>query len=495
MNFIFSSKPNFSENANFIFLITEDFATKKLCKEGCKCNTSRCFSGKENETLLNVNPLTGQISVLYGLGDESKLNSVKLEKIGNKLFNFVKGQKFEKIAIAFNGKLDCHGVLDYTDKPEYLLSIINGMQLTDYSFDKYKTKKDDDKRKLKDVFVFTESKTIEKEFKELEIIKNNVFLCRDLVNEPANELNPEVYADFCKTLSSTGLEIKVLDEDEMQKLGMGCILAVGQGSAMQSKLVVLKWKGKKSNENDIAFIGKGITFDSGGMDLKPSNAMEDMKTDMAGSAVVVSTMKLLAERKAKVNAIGVIPLVENMLSGSATKPADIVKSLSGQTVEILNTDAEGRLILADALYYAETEFKPKTMIDLATLTGAICVALGEKYAGIFTNNDDLASEIAEASKNTGECSWRMPLEGEGEYFDKMMDSDIADVKNISQSRFGGSITAGEFLQRFINKHNKWAHIDIAGTAFLTKENFFVKKDATGYGVRLLNDLIKNHYEK
>ena len=493
MKFIFSDKPNFAENANIIFLMTEDFAKTKLCKEGCKCSVSICFSGKENETYLTVNPLTGQISVLYGLGDENKLNPVKLEKIGNKLYDFAKAQKFEKIILVFNGKLDCHGVLDYTDKPEYLLNIINGMQLTDYSFDKYKTKKKEDENELKEVFVLTESKTIEKSFKELELVKQNVFFCRDLVNEPANELNPNTYSELCKNIK--GAEVEILDDKELKKLGMNCILAVGQGSEIKPKLVVLKYKGNKSEKIDIAIVGKGITFDSGGIDIKPDNAMYDMKCDMAGSAVAVSTIKLLSERKAKVNAVAVVPLVENMPSGSAIKPADIVKSLSGQTVEILHTDAEGRLILADALYYAETRFKPTTIIDLATLTGAICVALGEKYAGIFTNNDDLANEIAEASKNTGECSWRMPLEGEGEYFDEMMDSDVADVKNISGIRFGGAITAGEFLQRFINKHNKWAHIDIAGTAFITKENFFVKKDATGYGVRLLNDLIKNHYEK
>ena len=493
MKFIFSDKPNFAENANIIFLMTEDFAKTKLCKEGCKCSVSRCFSGKENETHLTVNPLTGQISVLYGLGDENKLNPVKLEKIGNKLFDFAKTQKFEKIILVFNGKLDCHGVLDYTDKPEYLLSIINGIQLTDYSFDKYKTKKKEDKKELKEVFVLTESKTIEKSFKELELVKQNVFFCRDLVNEPANELNPNTYSELCKNIK--GVEVEILDDKELKKLGMNCILAVGQGSEIKPKLVVLKYKGNKSEKIDIAIVGKGITFDSGGIDIKSDDEMYDMKCDMAGSAVAVSTIKLLSERKAKVNAIAVVPLVENMPSGSAIKPADVVKSLSGQTVEILHTDAEGRVILADALYYAETRFKPTTIIDLATLTGAICVALGEKYAGIFTNNDDLANEIAEASKNTGEYSWRMPLEDEGEYFDEMMDSDVADVKNISEGVLGGAITASEFLQRFINKHNKWAHIDIAGTAFIKKENFFVKKDATGYGVRLLNDLIKNHYEK
>lgn len=493
MKFIFDSKPNFAENANIIFLMTEEFAKTKLCKEGCKCSINKCFSGKENETHLTVNPLTGQISVLYGLGDENKLNSVKLEKIGNKLYDFVKLQKFEKILVIFNGKLDCHGVLDYTDKPEFLLSILNGMQLTDYNFEKYKTKKDEIKRELEEVFVLTESKTIGKEFKELELIKENVFFCRNLVNEPSNELNPETYSELCRNLK--GIEVNVLDDKELKKLGMNCILAVGKGSDVKPKLVVLKYSGNKSEKIDVAIVGKGVTFDSGGIDIKPDDAMYDMKCDMAGSAVAVSTIKLLAERKAKVNVVAVIPLVENMPSGSAIKPADVVKSLSGQTVEILHTDAEGRLILADALYYAETMFKPSTLIDLATLTGAICVALGEKNAGVFTNSDDLAEEIAEASRNTGEGSWRMPLDEEGEYFDKMMDSDVADVKNISGIRYGGSTTAAQFLQRFINKHKKWAHIDIAGTAFITKENFFVKKDATGYGVRLLNDLIKNHYEK
>jgi leucyl aminopeptidase len=295
-----------------------------------------------------------------------------------------------------------------------------------------------------------------------------------------------------KEFEKLGVEIEVLDEKQLKKLGAGALLSVGQGSANPSYLVSLKYNGG-GKEAPIAFVGKGVCFDSGGLSLKPSASME-MKCDMSGSAVVVSLIKCLAERKAKVNAVGVVALVENMPSGTATRIQDIVKSMSGQTIEILNTDAEGRMILADALYYTITKFKPQTVIDLATLTGAICISLGERYAGLFTNNDDLQKELQEASRAVQEPVWRMPLNEIGVGYDKLIDSDWADMKNIG-GRDAGSITAAQFLQRFINNHTKWAHLDIAATAYVSKSIYFVDKGATGWGVRLLNNLVKNSYEK
>jgi leucyl aminopeptidase len=272
---------------------------------------------------------------------------------------------------------------------------------------------------------------------------------------------------------------------------MGALLGVGQGSARPPRLVVMEWKGAKAkNAQPVAFIGKGVTFDTGGISIKPADGMWDMKWDMAGAAVVIGLMKALAGRKAKVNAVGVVGLVENMPSGAAQRPGDIVTSISGQTIEVLNTDAEGRLVLADALWYCQDRFKPKFMIDLATLTGAIIIALGHENAGLFSNNDELANRIVAAGKAVGEPVWRLPL---GEAYDKLMDSDAADIKNISGSRDAGSITAAQFLQRFVNAV-PWAHLDIAGTAWSKKDAPTVPKGATGFGLRLLDRLVADYYE-
>jgi leucyl aminopeptidase len=278
----------------------------------------------------------------------------------------------------------------------------------------------------------------------------------------------------------------------MEKLKMGSLLGVGQGSNYESKLVVLKYYGAKNKKDQpIAFVGKGVTFDTGGISIKPAQNMEDMKTDMAGSAVVVGLMKLLAARKAKVNAVGVVGLVENMPSGTAQKPGDVVRSMSGQTIEVVNTDAEGRLVLADALHYTNTRFKPKFIVDLATLTGAIVVALADVHAGLFSNDDSLSKQLEEAGKKTGEKVWRLPV---GEEYDEMINSDIADMKNVGNGRGAGSITAAQFLKRFIDK-TKWAHLDIAGVAWRGKGDPLAVKGATGFGVRLLNQLVIDNYEK
>ena len=477
------------------------FLTKDYCENNFHfLNTQYDFKAEYNEKII-FNDENNKISVAIGLGDDNDLSVNNLEYLGNSLLKYLENNKFKYATIFYNSNTKNINK-NFENK---IFKIITGLELSSYNFNKYllPEKQKEKSIKIKNIdFIVENTESIKKKYNDFLIVKENVFLCRNLVNEPSNVINPDTYSEICKQLVEYGLEVTILGEEEMAKLGMNSLLAVGQGSNYESKLVILKWKGLDNFENPVAFVGKGITFDSGGISIKPDDAMYDMKCDMAGSAVVVSTLKLLAQRKAKVNAVGVIALVENMPSGSAVKPGDIVESMSKQTIEILHTDAEGRLILADSLYYTVTNFNPIMIIDLATLTGACCVALGSANAGIFTNSNELADEINKSSKDTGENSWRMPLVEFGGTYDKMIDSDIADVKNISGVRLAGAITAAQFLQRFINKHKKWAHIDIAGTAFLTSAELYSAKNiytvdngATGYGVRLLNNLIMNNYEQ
>jgi leucyl aminopeptidase len=310
------------------------------------------------------------------------------------------------------------------------------------------------------------------------------------VNEPPNVLTPETFARRAKELKDVGVEVEILGEKELKKIGMRALLGVGQGSHNESQVVIMRWNGAKdAKAQPIAFIGKGVTFDTGGISIKPAGGMEDMKGDMAGAACVVGLMHALAARKAKANVIGAIGLVENMPDGKAQRPGDIVTSLSGQTIEIINTDAEGRLVLADVLWHIQAEFKPAFMINLATLTGAIMVALGQERAGLFSNDDELAARLHAAGEATGDLVWRMPL---GKAYDKMIDSKFADMKNTG-GRFGGSITAAQFLQRFVNKV-PWAHLDIAGTAMGSPQSEINKGWSSGFGVRLLDRLVADHYE-
>ncbi|MDC3138962.1 leucyl aminopeptidase, partial [Candidatus Pelagibacter sp.] len=317
------------------------------------------------------------------------------------------------------------------------------------------------------------------------------FYTRDLVSEPGNILHPDEYAKRLNSLRKYGLKVTVYDEKKLKKLGMNTLLGVGQGSIRGSYLVTMEWNGLNDKSKPLAFVGKGVCFDTGGISLKPAKFMEDMTYDMAGSAVVVGLMKSLALRKAKINAVGVVGLVENMPGGNAQRPGDIVKSYSGKTVEILNTDAEGRLVLADALTYTEEKFKPKFIVDLATLTGAIIVSLGSEYAGLFSNDDKLSKQLIDAGENVEEKVWRMPL---NENFDKLIDSKNADMQNINYVGGAGSTTAAQFLQRFILKKTPWAHLDIAGMAFSKYGGALNSGGATGYGVRLLNKLIEDNYE-
>tara|TARA_B100000886_G_scaffold330265_1_gene280523 strand:- start:2953 stop:4029 length:1077 start_codon:yes stop_codon:yes gene_type:complete len=322
-------------------------------------------------------------------------------------------------------------------------------------------------------------------------VENGAFYARDLVSEPGNILHPDEYARRLKSLKKDGLKINIYDEKKLKKLGMHALLGVGQGSIRGSYLVTMEWNGAKNNSKPLAFVGKGVCFDTGGYSLKPARFMEDMTYDMAGSATVVGLMKSLALRKARVNAVGVVGLVENMVSGNAQRPGDIVKSYSGKTIEVLNTDAEGRLVLADALTFTEKKFKPKFIIDLATLTGAIIVCLGSEYAGLFSNDDKLSKQIYAAGEKVEEKVWRMPLH---KNYDKLMDSKNADVQNINYVGGAGSTTAAQFLQRFILNKTPWAHLDIAGMAFSKYGGALNSSGATGFGVRLLNELVEENYE-
>ncbi len=365
---------------------------------------------------------------------------------------------------------------------------LHGLKLKSYTFDKYKTKKNKN-----NINIFVTGKNIpsNKDQIKFKAIEDGTFYTRDLVSEPGNILHPDEYAQRLLDLKKFGLKINILDEKKLKKLGMNTLLGVGQGSIRGSYLVTMEWNGAKNKFKPLAFVGKGVCFDTGGISLKPAKFMEDMTYDMAGSAVVVGLMKSLAIRKAKINAVGVVGLVENMPGGNAQRPGDIVKSYSGKTVEILNTDAEGRLVLADALTYTEEKYKPQIIVDLATLTGAIIVSLGSEYAGLFSNDDKLSKQLIKAGEYVDEKVWRMPL---NKNFDKLIDSKNADMQNINYVGGAGSTTAAQFLQRFILNKTPWAHLDIAGMAFSKYGGALNSGGATGYGVRLLNKLVEENYE-
>lgn len=376
--------------------------------------------------------------------------------------------------------------------PDAAADFALGARLRAYKFDRYRTKAGDDEpsRSIKLTIAVASPEGAQQAWPGRAAVAEGVVLARDLVNEPPNVLYPEEFARRAEELQALGVEVETLDIAAMTKLGMGALLGVGQGSVRESRVVIMRWKGGTGEGSPVAFIGKGVCFDTGGISIKPAGGMEDMKGDMAGAACVVGLMKTLAERKAKVDAIGAIGLVENMPSGNAQRPGDIVKSMSGQTIEIINTDAEGRLVLADVLHYVQDRFKPAFMIDLATLTGAILVALGTDHAGLFSNNDELSQRLVDAGRTTGEKVWRLPL---GHAYDKLIDSKFADMKNTG-GRHGGSITAAQFLQRFVNKV-PWAHLDIAGTGMGAPSNEVNQSWASGFGVRLLDQLVRDHYER
>tara|TARA_B100001123_G_scaffold450922_1_gene625135 strand:+ start:12575 stop:14053 length:1479 start_codon:yes stop_codon:yes gene_type:complete len=420
---------------------------------------------------------------------KSKHESYYPEEIGGTLFSCIKQFKEIKKVELYADSL----TLDSEKISKFFSEFILGFSLKSYTFNKYKTLgKDKINNKIDFQIITTHKNRIEFNYKYCNAIREGVFLTRDLVSEPPNVLSPKAYVSEIKKLSKFGLKIKSYGEKELKKMGLNALLGVGQGSSNETFLVTIEWNGKKQNKiKPLAFVGKGVCFDTGGISLKPARFMEEMKYDMAGSAVVVGLLKTLALRKAKINAVGVVGLVENMPGGNAQRPGDIVKSYSGKTIEILNTDAEGRLVLADALSFTEKKYKPKFIIDLATLTGAIIISLGEEYAGLFSNNDELSKKIFRASENVNEKVWRLPLH---KNYDKLINSKIADVQNINYAGGAGSITAAQFLQRFILNKTPWAHLDIAGMAFSKKAANLNPRGATGFGVRLLNNLIKKYYE-
>ena len=411
---------------------------------------------------------------------EKNLTSSGIENLGAKFYDLFKG---------FNQKDYILNSDSLSTKYKNLIgNFLHGLKLKSYVFQKYKTKKNNTK-----ISIIVTGKNIPnlKDQNKFKAIEEGTFYTRDLVSEPGNVLHPDEYAKRLNSLKKDGLKINIYDEKKLKKMGMNTLLGVGQGSIRGSYLVTMEWNGLRDKSKPLAFVGKGVCFDTGGISLKPAKFMEDMTYDMAGSAVVVGLMKSLALRKAKINAVGVVGLVENMPGGNALRPGDILKSYSGKTVEVLNTDAEGRLVLADALTYTEKKFKPKFIVDLATLTGAIIVSLGSEYAGLFSNDDKLSNQLISAGENIEEKVWRMPL---NKNFDKLIDSKNADMQNINYVGGAGSTTAAQFLQRFILNKTPWAHLDIAGMAFSKYGGALNSGGATGYGVRLLNKLIEDNYE-
>ena len=420
---------------------------------------------------------------IYGLGNKiQKLSSIDFERIGGKITQLTKSKRKKNVNILVDEKIR---------KNEELLRLGYGCILGSYRFDKYKTK--NLIKSLPPALTIQSSNPtkLNKEFTRYSAIAEGVFFARDLVNEPSNILFPKEYSKRISKLKKYGLKIEVFGETKMKALKMESLLGVGRGSQHESQLVIMRWDGdKRKKAKPVCFVGKGVCFDSGGISIKPSNKMEEMIGDMGGSAAVVGTMLSLAKRKSKVNAVGVVGLVENMPDGKAQKPGDIVKSMSGQTIEIQNTDAEGRLVLADALWYTQKRFKPDVMIDLATLTGAMVISLGNLISGLFSNNDELSNKLIKAGEISGDQVWRFPI---NESYNKLINSKFADMKNIGMGG-AGSITAAQFLQRFVND-TSWAHIDIAGTATGMPKSSTNTSWASGFGVHLLDTFVNKFYEK
>jgi leucyl aminopeptidase len=445
------------------------------------------FTGKSGSALDIVAPTGLNVPrlIVIGTGKESELKRKDVVKLGGIAMGKVPAMATEATICAEFGA----GAL----KGEQIADLVLGAKLSAYTFDRYKTKRKDGDERPKKVevdFACANPAAAEKVWASAAGIADGVVWARDLVNEPANVLYPGEFARRTSALGKLGVTVEVLDVAAMKKLGMNALLGVGQGSVHESKTVIMRWNGGKRGAAPLAFIGKGVCFDTGGISIKPASGMEDMKGDMAGAACVVGLMHALAARKAKVNAVGAIGLVENMPDGKAQRPGDIVKTMSGQTIEIINTDAEGRLVLADVLHYVNKRFKPKFMVNLATLTGAIIVALGQEYAGMFSNDDKLVERLNKAGEATGERVWRMPL---GPEYDKMIDSKFADMKNTC-GRWGGAITAAQLLARFVDK-TPWAHLDIAGTGMGSPQSDINKSWGSGWGVRLLDRLVEDYYER
>ena len=450
------------------------------------------FKGKQgtSSTIVAPHGLDVDAVILVGLGKPGKIDGRGLRALGGSVVGKMNAAGAKAGAVAVDA-VDGASITP----PAMAAEIALGARLGSYSFDKYHTKKkDEDKKSLGELTVMLDDPAAaEDAFTPNDNLADGVFLTRDMVSEPSNVKYPKTITEDIEALVEDGIEVEVFDREKMAGLGMGSLLGVAQGSENEPYLAIMRWNGapEGADAQPVAFIGKGVTFDTGGISIKPSQGMEEMKYDMAGAGTVVGLMKCLAGRKARVNVVGVVGLVENMPDGKAQRPGDVVTSMSGQTIEVINTDAEGRLVLADALWYTQETFKPQFMINLATLTGAIIICLGTYQAGLFSNNDELSERLIAAGKESGEEVWRMPL---GERYDKDIDSAIADMKNVGKGREAGSVAAAQFLQRFVNGV-PWAHLDIAGMAWMKRgDDPTVPKGASGYGVRLLDQLVRAHYE-
>ncbi len=484
MNIKINYKNSISKNKPkiIVFFVNEKFSIlglKKLITKSEYAYTEDLLKTKNLKNKIVISEIDSRKKLIL-VSIEKNIKNFEAENIGAKFFNYLKNLKINDFLVNTDHLP--------TNLENFVGYFLHGMKLKSYVFDKYKSKKN-----KKEFTFYIHGKNIPSKEDQIKFksIEEGTFYTRDLVSEPGNVLHPDEYAKRLNSLKKYGLKINIYDEKKLKKLGMNTLLGVGQGSIRGSYLVTMEWNGLNDKSKPLAFVGKGVCFDTGGISLKPAKFMEDMTYDMAGSAVVVGLMKSIAIRKAKINAVGVVGLVENMPGGNAQRPGDIVKSYSGKTVEILNTDAEGRLVLADALTYTEEKFKPKFIIDLATLTGAIIVSLGSEYAGLFSNDDKLSNQLINAGENVEEKVWRMPL---NKNFDKLIDSKNADMQNINYVGGAGSTTAAQFLQRFILNKTPWAHLDIAGMAFSKYGGALNSGGATGYGVRLLNKLIEDNYE-
>ncbi len=479
----YSNKANSKPGANLILFSNERFNTNGLKKYLSNFEFSYINDLLKTSDLkknLFVFELTSKKKIVL-ISIKNNLKTSDIENLGAELYrrvNYGKNSEYFIISDSIAGKHD-----------NFLGYFLHGLKLKSYEFKKYKTKKET--RLISVNVTGSKNKPSAQTQLKFRALEEGTFYARDLVSEPGNILHPDEYAKRLSSLRKDGLKVNIYDKKKLKKLGMHALLGVGQGSIRGSYLVTMEWHGAKNNSNPLAFVGKGVCFDTGGYSLKPAKFMEDMTYDMAGSATVVGLMKNLALRKAKINAVGVVGLVENMVSGNAQRPGDIVKSYSGKTIEVLNTDAEGRLVLADALTFTEKKFKPKFIVDLATLTGAIIVCLGSEYAGLFSNDDKLSKQIFNAGEKVEEKVWRMPLH---KNYDKLMNSKNADMQNINYVGGAGSTTAAQFLQRFILNKTPWAHLDIAGMAFSKYGGALNSGGATGFGVRLLNQLIEENYE-
>jgi leucyl aminopeptidase len=483
-----NKKLSFNKQSNLVLFTNDDIEImglsnnyvlkyKKLLKDFVSYHKKKI----KNFFCLDLSPVLRVIIIKI---DEDIKHQSNNEKLAASFYNFLNKSSLEEVYfLATNIRFFSK------ENSNFFEEFISGILIKSYFFEKYKSNK---KTKFFSINIDGSYKTkIFKKENRLNSIIEGVNLTKDLVSEPGNVLSPDEYIKRIKMLRSIGLKITVYDKKKLKKIGMNALLGVGQGSTKGSYLATIEWKGSTKKQKPLAFVGKGVCFDTGGISLKPAKFMEDMTYDMAGSAVVVGLMKTLALRNAKINAVGVVGLVENMPDGNAQRPGDIVKSYSGKTIEILNTDAEGRLVLADALTYTEKKYKPKFIVDLATLTGAIIVSLGSEYAGLFSNDDKISDQLSKAGEKVGEKVWRMPL---NKNYDKLINSKKADMQNINYVGGAGSTTAAQFLQRFILNKTPWAHLDIAGMAFSKYGGALNSGGATGYGVRLLNQLIEDNYE-